>query len=159
MDAASGAATLKTAIAAGQLGYQAWGWFKKWRYGRVVIDHPKNRDRQTKRQIDLSGSHSGVKRGHFWLLTVDGVRHWPKTEVSFKPDGRWGHQIDVGGKAGPRECVVVLAWVSDYTHALLSDIMQRSRKGNIWEPVLMKPDKGQFSVVQAIVLNVELPPD
>jgi hypothetical protein len=131
--------------------------------GEVTISHPANRDVVQPGYVAFEGTHNldetREQKGHFWLFTQAAGKYWPQTEVTLHPDGRWQERISVGDTAGPRNSVVLLVSVTDFTHALLKDIKERSRLAKNHDPVKMDPPpKDQFLELNKLVLQIPGPP-
>lgn len=151
----TGVAAAHTAIVAGESIYKGWGWFKKWRYGKVVITHPHNRAVVQPEWVDVAGTHRGAK-GHYWLIMArgDGGEYWPSRRINLLQDGEWREKVNVGSASAPKTSVVLLVWVSDFMHSILEVIIDRNTRAKYWGAVKMNPPKKHFSIVQSVVLNV-----
>jgi hypothetical protein len=124
----------------------------------VTITHPQNRAIVQSEWVDLVGIHNLPKRGHFWLFTVNGQDYWPATRINLHSDGRWKEKINVGSRPGPRTCTIQLMWADDFADALLAAFKERSNKAKDWSAIRMIPPGSQLSLVQSLILQVEITP-
>jgi hypothetical protein len=133
----------------------AWLAFRFLRPAKPTITYPRNRDLKDTPMM-VGGTH-GNQTGNYWLATNEGNNYWPKSKVSFQPDGRWDEQINTGrGK----KVTISLVKVSDLLHVAFENWMRNANKTQNWNAFSLPQTttKEDLTKVDSIVVTVATTP-
>jgi hypothetical protein len=144
----------KTVIKIGEMGYKGWNRFTRWRYGTVTMTHPQHRTIVRPGPVPVEGRHENATKGKYWLVSPRGDDYRLKCRVNLIIDGTWRESIRISDIGKPRQYIIALVWVSEFMHAIMTDINDRSDRARYWKAVKMRPPTDHMSVIEAIVLNV-----
>jgi hypothetical protein len=146
----------KTAMGAGSILLRIGKWFQRVRNGSAKITYPSNRDCIREFPFQISGSHTNLRHGSYWLLLASGLGYVPLQRLSMLPDGKWAAKINYLEHESGNPVVVALAWSAPLIDALLVRVSDRSSSPNN-EHVIF-PDQRCLRVDEQLVLQIEAKP-
>jgi len=149
--------TAKTVMGAGSILLRIGKWVQRARNGSARFTYPSNRDCIRKFPIQISGTHTNLRHGSYWLMLASGLGYVPLQRLSIQPDGRWTANIDHLEHESGNPVVIALAWSTPIVDALL-DKVSNGGSGQINEQVIV-PDQRCLRVDEQVVLQIEAKPD
>jgi hypothetical protein len=148
--------TAKTAMGAGSILLRIGKWVQRVRNGSAKITYPSNRDCIREFPFQISGTHTNLRHGNYWLLLASGLGYVPLQRLSMLPDGKWVAKINYLEHESGNPVVIALAWSTSLVDALLVRILDRS-SGHNNEQVIF-PDQRCLRVDEQLVLQIEAKP-
>ena len=145
--------TAKTAMGAGGILLRIGKWVQSVRNGSARFTYPSNRDCITDFPIRISGTHTNLRHGSYWLLLASGMGYVPLQRLSMLPDGKWTSKIDYLEHESGNPVVIALAWSSTLVDTLLVRSLDKSSSHNVAQEIF--PDQRCLRVDDEIVLQIE----
>ena len=148
--------TAKTALGAGSILLRIGKWVQRVRNGSAKISYPSNRDCIREFPFQISGTHTNLRHGSYWLLLASGLGYVPLQRLSMLPDGKWAAKISYLEHEAGKPVVIALAWSSSLVDTLLVRVSDRSSGHN--NELLIVPNQRCLRVDEQLVLHIEAKP-
>lgn len=148
--------TAKTAMGAGSILLRIGKWIQRVRNGSAKITYPSNRDCIRELPFQISGTHTNLRHGSYWLLLASGLGYVPLQRLSMLPDGKWAARINYLEHETGNPVVIALAWSTPLVDALLVRISDRHSGHNNGQVIF--PDQRCLRVDEQLVLQIEARP-
>jgi hypothetical protein len=148
--------TAKTAMGAGSILLRIGKWVQRARNGSAKITYPSNRDCIREFPFQISGTHTNLRHGSYWLLLASGLGYVPLQRLSMLPDGKWVAKINNLEHEPGNPVVIALAWSTSLVDALLVRVSDRSIGQNNEQVIF--PDQRCLRVDEQLVLQIEAKP-